>query len=146
VEYAFASAPTDASALDSIQVPRLCEFAKMAREGTGILVYFCSPEINFMSMEPPGGSRKLPTVPSDTQHPRHDLDTDLPSNLIRRRPGFPSRNGDPLLFPQVVGEFSRPLPSRASSRDDRFQCRVFSFGKEWTMSRSQGLSGRPDPF
>src|SRR5438876_11659458 len=64
VEYAFASDRTDASPLDSTQVPRLCGFTKMKREGTGILVYFCPPEINFMSMAPPDGSRKFPTVPS----------------------------------------------------------------------------------
>src|SRR5229473_912976 len=60
VEYAFASDRTDASALDSTQVPRLCGFAKMKREGTGILVYFCPPEINFMSMAPPGWVAKIP--------------------------------------------------------------------------------------
>src|ERR1700721_2598308 len=64
VEYAFTSDRTDAAALDSTQVPRLCGFAKMKRQGTGILVYFCRPEINFMSMAPPGGPRKFPTVPS----------------------------------------------------------------------------------
>src|SRR5579864_1567195 len=64
VEYTFVSDRTDASALDSTQVPKLCGFAKMKSEGTGILVYFCPPEINFMSMAPPGGSRKFPTVPS----------------------------------------------------------------------------------